>query len=840
MSQQHIAAQMAGFRSQLNRAATLIDVTVDTVDPLVVSTADGDIIEGAIPLGVTPRANLRALVMIGDGRAWLMPQVQPGDPAPGEIDELLAGRLDSMELLSQIISERVSAAREAALAAGVRVDEAQAVADEHAAELEAAKGQLVDLNDQIFGEDGVAQQAQNAWNAAVGAMTGLVVEYATTTSPTDPPTGGWSTGTPSHTEGSYTWMRTLVTHGDGTSSYTAPVRLTGDQGSTGSGTTTYTWVRYADSATGAGISANPAGKAYIGFAYNKLVSQPSNNAADYAWSLIRGEPGGDGISVVSVTPYYRRQSAGAAAPAPPTGTTPPSTWSATEPGYEPDTELWRVERVLFSNGQVSYTEVTLVASYQAAAVAIQTANSKNTIYKVHAATLPPPTPTHQGSAVGDVTWAYSDPDLRGVVVGQWTWSGSHWDASTIGSEIVDSLAVDKLVVTGGARMPVAVIDDLMTQNAFMTNLLAQKIVVAGNATNKVSAVMIADGAVTASKIHAAAIDGKTITGVKVQAGELVSGTITGGTISGTTITGVTITGGTVTGSTVRTASSGARAQLDTYGGGRLLFTGPGGAQTARFGNQTSGEPSIYMYNYSSTGTTGALRVTLNASSGLTLRDPDGRIQGSVLGSSSRGLVISSNAGGVDITSSSVVYIGGPSPASGHTIQMAVTSNINMEASQITLRSTAAGPDSNDAWRVRSATAGGRSASTLQYVLGSSYMLHTTAPANLHLSTSGYVLYVTSARKAKTDIRTVEHPERILDVPIRHWVDAAQLDEDPSYSTRTPGVVAEEVESAGLGDWVTRHGDGEIAGVMYDRLPLLLIPLVRELRDRVTALEESHG
>lgn len=66
-------------------------------------------------------------------------------------------------------------------------------------------------------------------------------------------------------------------------------KFKGDQGV--QGPTTYTWVKYADSAAGAGLSDDPIGKAYIGFAYNKATASESTTATDYTWSLIKGTDG---------------------------------------------------------------------------------------------------------------------------------------------------------------------------------------------------------------------------------------------------------------------------------------------------------------------------------------------------------------------------------------------------------------------------------------------------------------------------------------------------------------------------------------------------------------------
>lgn len=70
----------------------------------------------------------------------------------------------------------------------------------------------------------------------------------------------------------------------------------GVQGKTGDdGKTYYTWIRYADNASGGGISNDPTGKEYIGFAYNKTSATESNTPSDYTWSKIKGEKGDQGV-----------------------------------------------------------------------------------------------------------------------------------------------------------------------------------------------------------------------------------------------------------------------------------------------------------------------------------------------------------------------------------------------------------------------------------------------------------------------------------------------------------------------------------------------------------------
>lgn len=96
-------------------------------------------------------------------------------------------------------------------------------------------------------------------------------------------------------EGNPAWLKQVAEGADGA---TGPQGVPGTPGK--DGVTYYTWIRYADNAQGGGISNNPTGKAYIGFAYNKTSAVESNTPSDYTWSEIKGEqgvpgaPGADG------------------------------------------------------------------------------------------------------------------------------------------------------------------------------------------------------------------------------------------------------------------------------------------------------------------------------------------------------------------------------------------------------------------------------------------------------------------------------------------------------------------------------------------------------------------
>lgn len=102
---------------------------------------------------------------------------------------------------------------------------------------------------------------------------------------------------------------------------------------------------------------------------------------------------------------------------------------------------------------------------------------------------------------------------------------------------------------------------------------------------------------------------------------------------------------------------------------------------------------------------------------------------------------------------------------------------------------------------------------------------------------------TSARKYKDDIqKSTINPYLLLDIEPKSWIDKAEQAEG-NVQRRYYGLIADEVEDVGLGDYVT-YDNGEVDALMYDRLWTLLIPIVKDLKvkndelrkDLETALE----
>lgn len=111
------------------------------------------------------------------------------------------------------------------------------------------------------------------------------------------------------------------------------------------GKTYYTWVRYADDASGNGMSDSPNGKYYIGFAYNKEVPTESSNPTDYQWSKYKGDDGQDGVGIESITKYYLASEKS-------TGITISSSgWSTTKQDMtDVKKYLWSYEVYAYTNG----------------------------------------------------------------------------------------------------------------------------------------------------------------------------------------------------------------------------------------------------------------------------------------------------------------------------------------------------------------------------------------------------------------------------------------------------------------------------------------------------------
>lgn len=138
---------------------------------------------------------------------------------------------------------------------------------------------------------------------------------------------------------------------------------------------------------------------------------------------------------------------------------------------------------------VTAVETSVSAARARANEAFTLASSKTTVDQVenivktsadgkNRITLSTAAASGSGVRPGDTWWQRTNERI----VGQWTWTGSAWLATTVSHQIIASVDVNSLVVTGTARMSKAVVERIVGDAAFFGVLAANKIVV-GDGTN---------------------------------------------------------------------------------------------------------------------------------------------------------------------------------------------------------------------------------------------------------------------------------------------------------------------------------------------------------------------
>ena len=155
-----------------------------------------------------------------------------------------------------------------------------------------------------MGQDGNKGDDGIAGKDGVG-ISKTVIEYAPGNDGVTKPTTGWTASIPTVAAGKYLWTRTTWSYTDNTTEQGFTVARQGEKGDKGDqgiagpkgadGRTQYTHIAYADNPTGGGFSQDPSGKDYIGM-YVDFEELDSNDPKKYAWSLIKGADGEQGVA----------------------------------------------------------------------------------------------------------------------------------------------------------------------------------------------------------------------------------------------------------------------------------------------------------------------------------------------------------------------------------------------------------------------------------------------------------------------------------------------------------------------------------------------------------------
>ena len=113
-----------------------------------------------------------------------------------------------------------------------------------------------------------------------------------------------------------------------------------------------------------------------------------------------------------------------------------------------------------------------------------------------------------------------------------------------------------------------------------------------------------------------------------------------------------------------------------------------------------------------------------------------------------------------------------------------------------------------------------------------YSSTTASAANVSVDSNGLLQRSTSALKYKTDVRDLESINVDQLRPVRYKSVCSNDDQDQDHF----GLIADEVDAAGITELVNYGPDGQVEGFQYDRLTVVLLKEIQSLRARLLALE----
>lgn len=132
-------------------------------------------------------------------------------------------------------------------------------------------------------------------------------------------------------------------------------------------------------------------------------------------------------------------------------------------------------------------------------------------------------------------------------------------------------------------------------------------------------------------------------------------------------------------------------------------------------------------------------------------------------------------------------------------------------------------------------------------------------ANMVITEEGTLGRSTSASKYKLSIENqfidpreqLAHSKNILNLDVKSWFDKAEseivskecekgcrISDDAFKLKRHVGLIAEDVESVGLSEYVDYNTEGGVESIQYDRLWVHLIPIIKEQQKRLEELENG--
>ena len=321
-------------------------------------------------------------------------------------------------------------------------------------------------------------------------------------------------------------------------------------------------------------------------------------------------------------------------------------------------------------------------------------------------------------------------------------------------------------------------------------------------------------------------------------GNLDAGKITTGTLSA-----ITIDAGTG-GNAFHVTAGGIMSAQGAYIKGTVVatsgvFTGQIQATTGYFGGASD------YWSIGSSGITGIGSATITA--------------GAISGSTITGGTVQTSSGSTSVSMDSTYnalrfknsgsYVGAIVPLSSNGIIMHYGSTPDGTGGtrpQMYVGSTVVSLQA-DTSNIVSASTAGVSLTGSTNLNGSTYAVGnrtgTTSTANTYFNSStGYWTYTTSSQRYKVEIQPQDIPlDSILALQPKSYIDKNEYEENGNKSDglqRLLGLIAEDViQIPVIGEMLAnRNEEGQPESVNYDRVAIALIPLLKDLNDRITKLE----
>jgi hypothetical protein len=115
-----------------------------------------------------------------------------------------------------------------------------------------------------------------------------------------------------------------------------------------------------------------------------------------------------------------------------------------------------------------------------------------------------------------------------------------------------------------------------------------------------------------------------------------------------------------------------------------------------------------------------------------------------------------------------------------------------------------------------------------------YNKTTASVANVNVDSGGLLARGTSARKYKQNIRDLESIDINKFRPVRYNSKCENDDQTIDHF----GIIADEVDEAGIKELVTYGSNGEVESFKYERLTVILLKEIQDLKQRIATLESK--